>query len=149
MREAARNAAALRRLCLALPLAAGCTLYFAPGLAHAQAGAPEVRSKVVPSGEKRQLAFLTSLNPDCSVNGEMTVRAVNQPSHGTVEIDRGLGYTDYGRRDLRYLCNLVPVEGYQVNYTSNGDFKGEDEFEVELFSPSGQYAVTRYIVTVK
>lgn len=149
MREAAQNAPAVGRIILALGVAIGCTVCFGPGLAYAQTGTPEIKSKVVPSGERRQLAFLTSLNPDCSVNGETTVRLAKQASHGAVEIDRGLGYTDYGRRDLRYFCNLAAKEGYQINYTSNESFKGEDEFEIELFSPSGQYTVTRYSVTVK
>ena len=69
MREAAQNAPAVGRIILALGVAIGCTVCFGPGLAYAQTGTPEIKSKVVPSGERRQLAFLTSLNPDCSVNG--------------------------------------------------------------------------------
>ena len=77
------------------------------------------------------------------------MRVVKQASHGTVEVDRGLGYTSYRRWDLRYLCNLAPREGYQVTYASNENFKGDDEFEIEFFAPAGHYTVTRYAVTVK
>jgi hypothetical protein len=132
-----------------LPVALGCAFFCGSGLAHAQTGAPVIQSKVVPSGETRQLAFLTSLNPDCSVNAEMSVRAVKQASHGTVEIGRGVGYTSFRFPDSRYFCNRSPREGYQVTYTSNENFKGDDEFEIEFFAPAGQYTVTRYAVTVK
>jgi hypothetical protein len=103
----------------------------------------------VPSGERRLLAFLTSLNPDCSVNGEMSVRLLKQAGHGTVEIGRGLGFTDYPRRDQRYVCNLALREGYRIDYTPAENFTGEDAAEIELFSASGDYTVARYVITVK
>ena len=149
MREAASSAAALRRLRFAVPLVAGCALLFGPGLAHAQSGPPEIQSKVVPSGEKRQLAFIASLNPNCSANAEITVRAVKQASHGTMEIVRGIGYTTYEREDSRYFCNRVLTEGFQISYAPKDNFKGEDEFEIEVFDPGGEYSVTRYAITVK
>jgi hypothetical protein len=146
MRKAAGCIRAVSRFPLPLPLAMACALICSAGPAHAQSG---IQSKVVPSGEAKQLAFLTSLNPDCSVNADVTVRIVKEASHGTVEIGRGIGYPTYGRRDLRYFCNLSPREGYQVTYTSNADFKGDDEFEIEFFAPAGRYTVTRYAITVK
>ncbi len=149
MRDAASNAPAINRLLRASILAIGWTLLFGPALALAQTASPEIQSKTVPSGETRQLAFLTSLNPDCSVDADMTLRIVKQASHGAVEVDRGVGYTNYGRRDWRHFCNLAPREGYKVTYASHENFKGDDEFEIEFFGPAGSYSVTRYAVTVK
>jgi hypothetical protein len=120
---------------------------FSAGFAQSDSGT--FQSRFVPSGEKRQLAFLTSLNPDCTVNGDMTVRIAKQASHGVVEIDRGLGYTSFGRDDQRYACNRLLEEGYRINYTSAGDFLGEDRFEIEFFSPQGGYNLWKYEVTVK
>jgi hypothetical protein len=134
---------------LAVTCAALCLVLsaFSPGFAQPDSGT--FQSRVVPSGEKRQLGFLTSVNSDCTVNGDMTVRIAKQASHGVVEIDRGLGYTSFGRDDQRYECNRFPEEGYRINYTSTGDFLGEDRFEIEFFSPSGDYSLWKYEVAVK
>lgn len=120
---------------------------FSSGFAQSEGGT--FQSRVVPSGEKRQLAFLTSVNSDCTVDGDMTVRIAKQASHGVVEIDRGLGYTNFDRKDQRYECNRIPKEGYRINYTSTGDFLGDDRFEIEFFSPQGDYSLWKYEVTVK
>jgi hypothetical protein len=134
---------------LIVAIAAFCFELSASSASSAQTGSGASQSRVVPSGEKRQLAFLTSVNADCTVNGDMTVRIAKQTSHGVVEIDRALGYTNFVREDQRYECNLIPKEGYRVNYTSTRDFLGEDRFEIEFFSPQGNYSLWKYEVTVK
>jgi hypothetical protein len=133
---------------LAVPILAACAGIAVPQKAFAQTETRS-QSRVVPSGEKRQLAFFTSLNPDCTVDGEMTVRIAKQASHGIVDIDRGLGYSAYGRGDQRYACNLSPEEGHRVNYISNGGYVGDDQFEIEVFSPAGRYSLWKYDLTVK
>jgi hypothetical protein len=143
---AARSVRARYRFSLLLPAVLGCTLLWGAESVHAQM---RIQSRTVPSGEPRQLAFLTSLNPDCSVNGEMTVRVIKQPGHGTAEAGRGVGYPSYRYWDARYRCNRILSEGYQVIYTSNENFKGDDGFEIEFFGPAGHYTVTRYAVAVK
>jgi hypothetical protein len=134
---------------LAVAFAAFCLTLSAFSSSFAQSDGGTYQSRVVPSGEKRQLGFLTSVNTDCTVNGDMTVRIAKQASHGVVEIDRGLGYTNFGREDQRYECNRIPKEGYRINYTSTGDFLGEDRFEIEFFPPQGDYSLWKYEVTVK
>jgi hypothetical protein len=127
---------------------AGCAGLGLSSQAFAQA---EIRSqsRVVPAGEARQLAFFTSLNPDCSADGNLTVRIAKQASHGNVAVDRGLGYTAYGRGDQRYVCNLTPEEGYRISYLSNDGYVGDDLFEIEVFSPAGHFTLWKYAVTVK
>jgi hypothetical protein len=133
---------------LAASIWAACLIFAAPSLALAQAEA-QIQSRTVPAGEKRQLAFFTSVNPDCSVDGDFTVRLVKPASHGDVEIEPGLGYTSYGRGDQRYRCNLAPEEGYRVNYISASGYAGDDLFEIEVFSPDGHYRLWKYALTVK
>ena len=132
-----------RLLALAAVGLLACT---ATGLADTES---KVQSSIVPAGEQRELAFFASLNPDCSAIGEMTLRLARPAEHGSVEIERGLGYTKYGRKDQRYACNRAPVEGYRVNYISQPDYLGEDSFEIQLFSPAGNYVLWKYDITVK
>ena len=65
------------------------------------------------------------------------MRLLKQASHGTVEIGRGLGFTDYSRRDRRYIRNLALREGCRIGYTLAENFTREDAAEIELFSASG------------
>jgi len=118
------------------------------GTARAQTGTG-IETRVVQAGETRQLSFLTALNPDCSADSEMTARISKQPAHGAAQIERGVGYASYGKNDQRFSCNRSLAEGYNVNYTPQADFVGDDQFEVEIFSPQGRYRLWKYLVTVK
>jgi hypothetical protein len=134
------------RACRGLLLAVAMLVYTS---AQAQTVSPAVQSRVVPTGEKKQLGFFSSLNPDCTPAGEISARIVRKPENGTADLDPGLGYANYGQENQRYRCNLGLVEGYRVNYVSNSNFTGHDVFEVEFFTPTGSDVVWKYQVTVK
>ena len=66
---------------------------------------------VAASGKRARLASMHSLNPDCSLEGYMTVRVVVSPAHGTATVERGLFYPNYPHTNSRSVCNSQPAEG--------------------------------------
>lgn len=116
--------------------------------AVAQSLPPANLSPVVPSGAKRQLAFVAVLNPDCSSAGEIEVRVVRPPKNGTVEIENGFGYPNYNEKNQRYSCNARLVQGVRISYSSAEGFTGKDHFDLDLFALNAD-VVWKYSVTVK
>ena len=116
--------------------------------AVAQSLPPANLSPVVPSGVKRQLAFVSALNPDCSSAGEIEVRVVRSPKNGTVEIENGFGYPNYDEKNQRYSCNTRLVQGVRISYSSAEGFIGKDQFDLDLFALSAD-VIWKYSVTVK
>jgi len=116
--------------------------------AVAQSLPPVNLSPVVPSGVKRQLAFVSALNPDCSSAGEIEVRVLRSAKNGTVEIENGFGYPNYDEKNQRYSCNTRLVQGVRISYTSAEGFIGKDQFDLDLFALSAD-VIWKYSVTVK
>jgi pimeloyl-ACP methyl ester carboxylesterase len=90
-----------------------------------------------------------SLTPDCNQSGIVTVRVLKQPSHGTLEIARDRGFTNYAADNIRAKCNAQEVELTRVWYKSNIDFKGRDQAQLEAFFTSGISIETTLQITVK
>ena len=116
--------------------------------AVAQSLPPVNLSPVLPSGVKRQLAFVSALNPDCSSAGEIDVRVVRSPKNGTVEIENSFGYPNYDEKNQRYSCNTRLVQGVRISYSSAEGFIGKDQFDLDLFALSAD-VIWKYSVTVK
>ena len=116
--------------------------------AVAQSLPPVNLSPVVPSGVKRQLAFVSALNPDCSSAGEIDVRVVRSPKNGTVEIENSFGYPNYDEKNQRYSCNTRLVQGVRISYSSAEGFIEKDQFDLDLFALSAD-VIWKYSVTVK
>jgi hypothetical protein len=90
-----------------------------------------------------------SLTPDCNQSGTITVRVLEQPSQGTLEIARDRGFTNYAADNIRAKCNAQEVELTRVWYKSNADFKGRDQAQLEAFFTSGTSIKTTLQITVK
>ena len=90
-----------------------------------------------------------SLTPDCNQSGTITVRVLEQPSQGTLEIVRDRGFTNYAADNIRAKCNAQEVELTRVWYKSNADFKGRDQAQLEAFFTSGTSIKTTLQITVK
>jgi hypothetical protein len=54
--------------------------------------------------------YVSCLNPDCSARGNIIVRLAEQPSHGSVDLVTGQGFTDYAKADQKYKCNEVTFD---------------------------------------
>ena len=71
----------------------------APGAPSAPK-APQIleRARVVTAEQKRRLEFLARLNPDCSSQGQTTIRVLEPPQHGKLAIEYGQGITNFAQR---------------------------------------------------
>lgn len=108
---------------------------------------PDV-SRVTVMDQKLRLDFWTSLNPDCSSAGFVSLRILDEAQHGTVVIDHGTGFSNYGRGDSRFDCNKRPTDGTAIGYLPNAAFAGADSVTVEAISPSGGAVKRHYQISV-
>lgn len=105
--------------------------------------------KFAVSGKPLRLAFIWSLNPDCTVKGVATVRLLRAPEHGQVTIEQGPGYSNFRASSQYYPCNRQQTQGVVVSYTSKRGYTGTDAATVESIDPGGGYKVYEYAITVK
>jgi hypothetical protein len=71
----------------------------------------------VPVGVSREVGFHYSLNQDCSSLGDIDVRVVEPPQHGTLEIRTGPVHPNFPETNPRFVCNTRTVPGKQDWYT--------------------------------
>ena len=100
------------------------------------------------SGQSQQLGNFFSLNPDCSLMGPTTVRVLQQPQHGKVSVIQSDVYPAFPSTNQRYACNLKPVRGEVVIYTSEPGYVGADNAVVEAYFPSANMQTVRYLIQV-
>jgi hypothetical protein len=106
-------------------------------------------NRVVASGTKQQIGFFGSLNPDCTVMGNVTVRVTKKPDHGTVDVIAAMSFPGYPKDSDRYKCNQHRVKGMQINYKSAEKYVGDDAFDLLVLFPSGNAWEARYDVSVR
>src|SRR5262245_8573475 len=75
----------------------------------------ETITRIVASGGKQRLDFYTSLNPDCTVTGDINVRVTKQPEHGTVETAVSTEYVHYPKENIRSKCNQHRVMALSIS----------------------------------
>ena len=111
----------------------------------------KVRSveRSVLSGARTSVHTHYNLTPDCNQIGTVTVRVLQQPSQGTLEIAPDRGFTNYAADNIRTKCNAQEVELTRVWYKSNADFKGRDQAQLEAFFSTGTSIKTTLQITVK
>lgn len=93
---------------------------------------------VAASGKRARLVIMHSLNPDCSLEGYMTVRVVVPPVHGTASVEQGLFYPNYPHNNPHAVCNTQPAEGMAAFYQSATNYVGPDYVEMEVIEPDGR-----------
>jgi len=101
------------------------------------------------SGARTSVHTHYNLTPDCNQIGTVTVRVLQQPSQGTLEIAPDRGFTNYAADNIRAKCNAQEVELTRVWYKSNADFKGRDQAQLEVFFSTGTSIKTTVQITVK
>jgi hypothetical protein len=117
--------------------------------------APRVRTgwkkqftRVVASNKNQRIGFYTSLNPDCSVMGDVDIRVTKQPEHGVVDLTPATSFPSYPKESSRFKCNGDQVSGIQVNYKSE-KFVGDDKLELLVLFPNGFAWEVRYTISVR
>lgn len=99
--------------------------------AHAQ--------KSVASGKPLILYRATSINPDCSADGTVTIRVAEPPEHGRVSIRSKRIFPNFPESNPRHRCNSRGVTGAEATYTSRRGYTGSDRVALEIIYPSGRY----------
>src|SRR6266487_628559 len=109
----------------------------------------ETITRVVASGGKQRLDFYTSLNPDCTISGDIKVRVTKQPEHGTVDTVVTTEYVHYPKENIRSKCNQHRVKGTLVNYKAGEKYTGNDEFDLLVLYPHGTAWEIHYNINVR
>jgi hypothetical protein len=109
----------------------------------------ETFTRIVASGGKQRLDFYTSLNPDCTITGDITVRVTKQPEHGTVETPVTTEYVHYPKENIRSKCNQHKVKGVLVNYKAAEKYTGSDELDLLILFPHGTAWEIHYNINVR
>jgi hypothetical protein len=107
------------------------------------------RRAVFSSGRPSMFEFVTSLNPDCSLLGLPTVRVTADPSHGSLKLVPGKGYSQFRPDNQRYQCNRHRVPGIQIFYTSRQGYIGDDRFELSVITFDGREYIYKVQIDVK
>lgn len=127
----------MRRLFIA------AVLCLATSAAHAQYG------KVAPSGKPVMLYRATSVNPDCSAEGVVTMKVVEPPEHGRIIIRAARLFPTYPESNARHHCNLRRVPSVEATYTSHRGYTGSDHMAIEVFFPAGRHVRRTFGVSVR
>jgi hypothetical protein len=85
---------------------------------------PHEITEMVASGQKLRVAFLYSIQPNCSPVGQIAVRVLEQPEHGTLTIEDGKDFTLFSNDNPRAACNTAKSDGTLVVYRPNHDYLG-------------------------
>lgn len=96
-----------------------------------------------PSAKPIRVGVYLNVQPDCSSGALPTIRLVNPPANGTVDVKRGkVSATNYKQ------CLALEVPGYVAFYKSKPDFTGVDVVTLEVKYPNGRTEVQKISVTV-
>jgi hypothetical protein len=112
--------------------------------------APKVEvTRVAAAEQKLRLDFFSSVEPDCSSMGQMTVRIVEQPQHGALAVENGQAFTNYPKDNQRYDCNTRKSDGTLVFYQAKSDYRGPDSVTLYVITPLGAAFTRHYSIDVK
>jgi hypothetical protein len=95
--------------------------------------------KVAAAGRPLELTWATSVNPDCSSAGAVTMKLVESPSHGRVTISRTGVFPNFSAANVRQRCNSRRVAGMKAFYTSQRGYQGPDRVAIDVIFPTGRY----------
>ena len=105
--------------------------------------------RVVPKGEARTIAFFTSLFPDCSAQGPVVIRTLDQPRHGSIDLAPAESFPRYGPGSTLAACNARKVPGVKLTYTAEEGFEGIDAFRIFVINADGTGYESDVRVTVR
>ncbi|MBL0406068.1 hypothetical protein JKG68_19080 [Microvirga aerilata] len=106
-------------------------------------------TKVVLNGRTLKVDTWGSLNPECVSTGSTSIRVLEQPRNGRIEIKEAMDFSTYPKDNIRAHCNAKRTPATQVLYTPSPGYKGPDTFQVEGIFPNGSTRITRYSLDVR
>lgn len=117
--------------------------------ANAMELSPTTTISSVAMGVRTRIGFSYALNPDCSVEGPITVRILQSPKSGKFESLDEEGNSAYASTDQKFRCNLEKRAVSKYYYTSDDGFAGKDRLVIETFFPNGNSRKRTFEITVK
>jgi hypothetical protein len=106
-----------------------------PAAASAARSPPKLElTRFVVGGQKLRLEFLVAIEPDCSSMGQTAVRVLEQPTHGTLTVENGQGFTNFAKDNQRYECNTRRSDGTLVFYEPKPDYAGADSISLYVIA---------------
>lgn len=147
---------------MVVPLVAACSISTGPTLVvlpvrpamagarfgHA-ASARVATSFVAQAGMRSRINTVFSLEPNCTSLGNISVRVLGAPVHGTLEIRPGDYFPNYAAPNPRFDCDTRPSPGVAVFYTPAPGFTGNDSIRLDVIPPSGTERLVETTVVVK
>ena len=106
-------------------------------------------SRAAPSGKPIKLGFASTTNPDCTAVGETTVRVVQGPRHGRVDILKTRDFPTFSQTNIRSVCNTRRVPGTLARYVSHRGFVGYDYLTLEVISANGVARRSSFAINVR
>jgi hypothetical protein len=106
-------------------------------------------NRTIASGTKQRIGFFYAIQPDCSAQGDVTIRVTKQPEHGTTEIAAATLFPSFEKENIRYKCNQHKVRGQQVNYKSAEKYSGSDTLELLVLYPGGFAREVQFDISVR
>jgi len=101
------------------------------------------------AGTTTTMDFAFDLNPDCTVRAMPTIRVLNPPANGTVQVFEKEDFPSFQANNIRFVCNKNRAKGMAVTYTPNPGFAGSDYLEFEIFGSDGADRVIKLTIAVK
>lgn len=86
---------------------------------------------------------------DCVTLGDVNIKVIKHPKNGSLELIDRMGYTAFAKDNQRYKCNVSPVSGTWLEYSSKTGFKGSDEVEIQAFWERGVARKYRFRISVR
>ena len=110
---------------------------------------PAQDTRTVDSGARSKIAYYYNLTANCQVDGIPQVSVTKSPSNGALTIGAGNDLPQYPPDSALSVCNQQPVGSAQLFYQSNGNFRGADNFSVQVRYSSSYTQSYTYNVTVR
>jgi hypothetical protein len=97
--------------------------------------ATESRNVISLSGTKVLTYSVFSINPDCTVLEVPVVKLTKPPAKGSVDIEDGMGYSNFAKDTQSYECNTKQSEMINVWYTSAMEQRETTNLELSTILP--------------
>ena len=104
--------------------------------------------RAVTSGLEHEMGLWVSLNPDCSSRGDVAIRIITPPGHGTMTVGKGSGFPSYPEDNVRRFCNIRTTPGTVVKYRSEAGFSGRDSAIAKVLWPDGTLVSVEFRIAV-
>lgn len=105
--------------------------------------------KVTVAGKSLRVDYHYSINPDCSSIGQATIRILEAPKHGKVEIRETTDFPTFKESNSRFHCNTRRVPVTQIIYVPTPGYSGQDNFKADIVYASGSARIYDYKIDIR